>query len=199
MNYFFVFLGLAYFLGSIPTAVWYAKIFHKIDIREHGSGNPGATNSLRVLGKTAGITVLIFDIVKGYLVMYLASYYLDQNWQLFAIGITAVVGHIFPIFSQFRGGKGVATAFGVILFLNPFGALISAIVFFIVVFISRYVSLSSLLGAFAFAIFLTIKFTDQPLVYGMAFFLSFLLSFTHRENISRLLNGNENKFPPKKA
>lgn len=198
MTYFLIFVGLGYFLGSMPSAVWYAKIFHNIDIREHGSGNPGATNSLRVLGKTAGITVLVFDILKGLIVMYLASFYLSENWQLFSIGITSVLGHIFPVFSKFKGGKGVATAFGVILYFNPIGSLFSALVFFIVVFITRYVSLSSMLAAFTFAIYLLIKFPNQYLIVSMAFFLALLLVFTHRENITRLLIGKENRFPPKK-
>ena len=137
------FLLLAYLIGSIPSAVWYAKYFHGIDIREHGSGNAGATNSLRVLGKKAGIIVLIFDLIKGLTPVLLSKYFGFLPEFSFIVGIVCVVGHIWSVFSQFKGGKGIATSLGVILAVSPLGAGISILVFIIVVVIFRYVSCKS--------------------------------------------------------
>ncbi len=190
---------LGYLIGSIPTAVWYARVFHKIDIREHGSKNAGATNSLRVLGKKAGITVLIIDILKGLLVIGIAKMFGINADNQFIVGFAAVIGHLLPIFAGFRGGKGIATSFGIIIALNPLGALICIIVFVAVLSASKYVSLGSLLGAFSFLIFNMIKNPDQYFFQILCFALFMLLVFTHRENIKRLLKGTENKYPPKSA
>jgi len=180
---------LAYLLGSIPTAVWYAKYFHNVDIREHGSKNAGATNSLRVLGKKAGIIVLLIDAMKG-LIPVLVSKYLEMpDTTAFLIGLTSVFGHLFPIFSGFKGGKGVATSLGVIIAVSPLGALISLIAFVVVVFLTGYVSLSSLVAALVFVVYFLI----------LSHTLFMLLIYTHRANIKRLIDGTENKFTRKKS
>lgn len=185
---------LAYILGSIPTAAWYAKYFHNIDITKHGSGNSGATNSMRVLGKKAGIIVLIIDVLKGFLLVFLFNLYFEESFQAFLLGIVAILGHIFSIFLRFKGGKGIATSLGVILAVFPFGALISLAIFIFVVWITKYVSVASLSAALCFALLLSFQYPkDTPLLFlGWALFV--LLSFTHRTNIKKLIAGEENKF-----
>ena len=194
---------LAYLLGSIPTAVWYGKFFHGIDVRQHGSGNAGATNSLRTFGKKAGIIVLIIDFFKGFIAVSLASWLFpdsDENLYLY-MGIAAVVGHLYPVFAQFRGGKGVATAIGVVVATFPPTAIGCVVVFLILVFLTKYVSLASMLGALAFPIQITFNlWGDMATPYTVAFswFLFFILVFTHRHNIQRLMKGTENKVGAKK-
>ncbi|MFY7912101.1 MAG: glycerol-3-phosphate 1-O-acyltransferase PlsY [Emticicia sp.] len=194
---------LAYLLGSIPTAVWYGKIFHGVDVRQHGSGNAGATNSLRTLGKKAGIIVLIVDFLKGFLAVKAASYFsteIDSILPL-AMGLAVIAGHIFPIFAQFRGGKGVATAMGVLVATFPWAALGCMVVFMIIVLATRYVSLGSILGALAFPIQLTFNlWNDNADKYaiGFAWLIFIILAVMHRQNIQRLLNGTESKFGAKK-
>jgi glycerol-3-phosphate acyltransferase PlsY len=187
----------AYLLGSIPSAYWYGKYFHGIDIREHGSGNIGATNSLRVLGKKAGIFVLIFDLLKGLIPVYLGRYLGLSEEMVFLIGLTAILGHIFSIFAGFKGGKGIATSLGVILAVSPIGGGMSAVVFIVIVYITKYVSLGSLLAGLAFVVyFLILNGVFNPLSY-IAFGLLLLIVFTHRINIQKLLNGTENKLGKK--
>jgi acyl phosphate:glycerol-3-phosphate acyltransferase len=197
-----IFTGVlvAYLIGSIPTAVWYGRIFHGIDIRQHGSGNSGATNSLRIMGKRAGIFVLLIDVLKGFLAIKFASI-LSQNTdnqpvELISVllGGAVVVGHIFPVFAQFKGGKGVATALGVILAVNPLMALGSIILFILIVFLTRYVSLGSMLGGLSFPILMLIFQNKNPIYIYFGFGLAILLMITHRENIKKLLSGTENKF-----
>lgn len=198
MSEFVPFLVLAYLIGSIPTAYWYGKVFHKVDIREMGSGNSGATNSLRVLGKKAGITVLLIDIFKGFVVVLitrLAGFNLEDQ---FLISIGAVVGHLLPIFAQFKGGKGIASSFGIIIGINPYGAIICILVFVTIVKLTKYVSLGSLLGAFSFLIFSVFVYQDSLFIPLCCLILFLLLCFTHRQNIKRLLKGIENKYPPQK-
>jgi glycerol-3-phosphate acyltransferase PlsY len=197
MSEFAPFLVLAYLLGSIPTAFWYGKIIHKVDIRKMGSGNSGATNSLRVLGKKAGITVLIIDIFKGLMVVWLARFAGFSLEDQFLFGIGAVIGHLLPIFAQFKGGKGIATSFGIILGINPYGALLCVLVFVVVVKLSKYVSLGSLLGAFSFLLFSFFAYKDTSFIQLCCLLLFVMLCFTHRQNIKRLINGVENKYPPK--
>lgn len=196
-------IALAYLIGSIPTAVWYGKFFHGIDVREYGSGNAGATNSLRTLGKKAGIIVLIIDFLKGFLPLFVGLYFfpeIEKNTVLL-MGIAVIAGHIFPIFAQFRGGKGVATAMGVLVATFPLAALGCVIVFALFVFLTKYVSLASLLGALAFPVQLTFNVWNyNPSFYEIAFaFVIFLiLTIMHRQNIQRLFNGTESKFGVKK-
>lgn len=194
---------LAYLAGSIPTAVWYGKIFHGVDVRQHGSGNAGATNSLRTLGKKAGIIVLIVDFLKGFLAVKAASLFSTETDSILPLimGLAVIAGHIFPIFAQFRGGKGVATAMGVLVATFPWAALGCMVVFMIIVFATKYVSLASLLGALAFPIQLTFNlWNDNADKYaiGFAWLIFVILAVMHRQNIERLLKGTESKFGAKK-
>lgn len=190
---------LAYLLGSIPTAVWYSRIFHKVDIRQHGSGNAGATNSLRILGKKAGIIVLLIDLLKGILAVSIARIILPENETAVLIaGFMAVMGHLFPVFAQFKGGKGVATSLGVVLAVYPLGALVCIGSFIVVVFLTRIVSLGSLFGALAFLVAILFM---QPTNYTLQIFagaIFVLLTITHRQNAKRLFNGTESKIGQKK-
>ena len=193
----------AYLAGSVPTAVWYGKIFHGIDVRQHGSGNAGATNSLRTLGKKAGIIVLIVDFLKGFLAVKAASLLSTETHSILPLimGLAVIIGHIFPIFAQFRGGKGVATAMGVLVATFPWAALGCVLTFMVVVFITKYVSLASLLGALAFPIQLIFNlWNDNADKYaiGFASVIFVILLIMHRENIQRLIQGTESKFGAKK-
>ncbi|WP_306552280.1 glycerol-3-phosphate 1-O-acyltransferase PlsY [Daejeonella sp.] len=197
-------LILAYLFGSIPTAVWIGQAFYGIDVREYGSGNAGATNTFRVLGKKAGIAVMVLDILKGYTATNLA--YLiglsvtgpqDSvqfvNYQL-ALGVTAVMGHLFPVFAGFRGGKGIATLFGMILAVHTGAALICVLTFVVVLLISKYVSLSSILSGFSFPLSVIFIFQSpirSVVLYGMC--ICVLILITHQKNIERLLKGKESK------
>ncbi|WP_082893001.1 MULTISPECIES: glycerol-3-phosphate 1-O-acyltransferase PlsY [Emticicia] len=193
----------AYLAGSIPTAVWYGKIFHGVDVRQHGSGNAGATNSLRTLGKKAGIIVLIVDFLKGFLAVKAASLFSTETDSILPLimGLAVIAGHIFPIFAQFRGGKGVATAMGVLVATFPWAALGCMVIFMIIVFATKYVSLGSILGALAFPIQLTFNlWNDNADKYaiGFAWLIFIILAVMHRQNIQRLLKGTESKFGAKK-
>ncbi|MEO6302787.1 MAG: glycerol-3-phosphate 1-O-acyltransferase PlsY [Bacteroidia bacterium] len=195
-----VFIILAYLIGSIPTAVWIGKTFYNIDVREFGSGNAGATNTFRVLGQKAGIPVLIIDILKGALavsVAFLSSYIFESdefvNLQL-ALGIAALVGHIFPVFAGFRGGKGVATILGIVMCILPLSCCLALVVFLIVLFASRMVSLSSMLAGIAFPFILYFVFHNtNPILTTFSIVVAALLIVTHRKNIIRIVNKQESK------
>ncbi|MBG6234679.1 glycerol-3-phosphate acyltransferase PlsY [Pedobacter sp. CAN_A7] len=195
---------LAYLFGSIPTAVWLGQAFYGVDVREYGSGNAGATNTFRVLGKKAGIAVMTIDILKGYTATKLA-YFIGLsitgpqnssqfiNYQL-ALGLTAVVGHLFPVFAGFRGGKGVATLFGMILAVNFPAALLCVLVFLVVLLITKYVSLSSICSGFAFPLGIVFLFQStirSEVLYSMC--VCVLVLVTHQKNLERLLKGKESK------
>jgi glycerol-3-phosphate acyltransferase PlsY len=192
---------LAYTLGSIPSAVWIGKRFHNIDIREHGSGNAGTTNTIRVLGWATGIPVLLIDIAKGWLAAMLPFFFhmadpgtaLLTNLQMIT-GIIAIIGHIFPILAGFRGGKGVATVFGVFLALQPLLTLSSIGVFLTVLFITGIVSVSSMSAGISFPVFLFLFF-DTPSIFFKIFavLVGLALLVTHRTNIGRLWRGEETK------
>jgi glycerol-3-phosphate acyltransferase PlsY len=190
----------AYLIGSIPTAVWWGKRYYNIDVREFGSGNAGATNTFRVLGKKAGIPVLLIDILKGtvaVLLAFLSPFAFDTNQFVnleLGLGIAALVGHVFPIFAGFRGGKGVATILGVVICLTPITSLMVLGVFLIVLLATRYVSLSSITAGLSFPFFLNIVLKNQNqtlLVFSI--FVAVLLIVTHKKNIGRLLKRQESK------
>lgn len=194
-------LILAYLFGSIPTAVWIGKAFYGIDVREYGSGNAGATNTFRVLGKKAGIPVLIFDCLKGFAAVKLALLFTEEpisnaafvNYQL-ALGISAVIGHIFPIFAGFRGGKGIATLLGLMLAIHFEGAVISLIVFLIVFMVTRFVSLGSMTAALSFPFIIVLLFqTTVPSLIAFSMFIAILVLITHQKNIERLVRREESK------
>lgn len=192
----------AYFIGSIPTAYWIGKWFFNIDIREHGSKNMGASNTFRVLGAVWGIIVLIIDLGKGIAAVQLAHAVDSTDWLgteltfwKLMLGLVAVAGHIFPVFAGFRGGKGVATLFGVVLAIQPWTALISIGAFVIVVFLTKYISLGSIIAVIVFAacVWFAVKETN---VYMRWFSVvaALLVLIMHRSNIKRLIEGTENKF-----
>ena len=193
----------AYLIGSIPTAVWYGKSMHGIDVREHGSGNAGATNTFRVLGGKAGLIVFCIDVLKGLIATSLAYLLLDQGGitiEKFVIyklilGVIAVTGHIFPIFAKFKGGKGVATLLGMVIAIHWIAAMICLGIFIIVFLLSKYVSLGSMLAALAFPILLLLpRFNPHdPIVIIFAFSIFAMVVITHQKNIVRLLHGEENK------
>ncbi len=198
---------LSYLLGSIPTSVWVGKYFHGIDVRKHGSGNAGATNTIRVLGWKTGIPVLLVDLAKGWVAAMLPVFFalagektaLLINLQIFT-GLTAVIGHIFPVFAGFRGGKGVATIFGVLLAIHPSLTLLCFGVFLVVLIITGIVSVSSMSAGIAFPILLFAVF-DTPSLFFKIFsvIVAIALLITHRNNIKRLLKGEEKKLFIKKV
>lgn len=194
---------LAYLIGSTPTSVWVSKFFFGIDIREYGSGNAGATNTFRVLGPNWGAFVMIVDMVKGVIavkLVYLLPYYLDHDTQMtnlqICLGLSAVIGHIFPIWAEFRGGKGVATIFGMVLGIQPIVAICCVGVFLLVLYLTRFVSLSSILASIAFPIFILVIFNEPEDLYRVfAIAVALMVLVTHQKNISRILHGDESKVP----
>lgn len=192
---------LAYIFGSIPSAVWVGKRFYNKDIRDFGSGNAGATNTFRVLGKKAGIPVLIFDVLKGWFSVYVLSHSLGvdtltnsfMNIQI-ALGIAAVIGHVYPLFANFKGGKGVATTLGVVIALEPISAFSCMGVFIIIIFISRIVSISSMIAAISFPVFVVFIYkTEYISLLVFSVIISLLIVVTHIKNIGRLMDGTESK------
>ncbi len=198
----FLLIVAAYLIGSIPTAYWIGKAFFNIDIREHGSKNMGASNTFRVLGPVWGIIVLIIDLGKGMAAVQLALLVHSTDWlgteksfwQLL-FGLVAVAGHVFPVFAGFRGGKGVATLFGLVLAIQPWIALISIGAFIIVVFLTRYISLGSIIAVIVFMACVWFAYKESN-VYMRWFSIvaAALVIFMHRSNLLRLLKGSENKF-----
>lgn len=193
---------LAYLLGSIPTSVIVGKIFYNLDIRTVGSGNAGATNTIRVLGLKAGIPVLIFDVFKSYLAVKLSLWLSNPSFSInqeviyqIVLGSAAVIGHIFPIFASFRGGKGVATLVGVIIALYPASFLVILVCFCLLMVFTRIVSVSSIVSSilFPFVEIVIFKESNVPLII-LAVGIAIFIPLTHRANIKRLLSGTEKKF-----
>lgn len=194
----------AYLIGSIPTSVWYGRTFFGVDVRSFGSGNAGATNTFRVLGKRAGTVVLLGDMLKGYSAALLSTllfqlgYIPESNVLMFKLifGLIAVIGHLYPVFAQFRGGKGVATLLGMVLATHPEVAAVCIGIFLLVVIASQYVSLGSMLAALAFPILLLLRVFGQkesPLLIVFGFVVFLLVMLTHKKNIGRILNGQESR------
>lgn len=196
----------AYLLGSIPSALWVGRLFYGIDVREFGSGNAGATNTFRVLGKKAGVPVLLMDILKGILAIALAHFSGFPshstpliNYQI-ALGVAAVLGHIFPLLAGFRGGKGVATLMGVALAIQPMGAGMALIVFLVVLIAFRYVSLASMCAGLSFPFIVLVVLHNSPAsLIIFSFMVAALLIITHKKNIQRLLKKQEPKVQLSKA
>ena len=198
-----LFILFAYLIGSIPTAVWISRYFFGVDIRDYGSGNAGATNTFRVLGSKWGCIVMSADVLKGFIAtsLYIVlPFYMHNEWDrtnlMVGLGLAAVVGHIFPLWADFRGGKGVATLFGMILAIQPIVALYCVGVFLLCLYLTRFVSLSSILASIAFAVLILFIFNEQePLYRAFAIAVALLVILTHQKNISRLLRGSESKIP----
>ena len=195
-----ILLVLAYLIGSIPSAVWVSKWVYGLDIREHGSGNAGATNTFRILGSKAGSGVMLMDMLKGFIAVKLALFSpLPPEWEAYRnlqvfLGLASVLGHIFPIWAEFRGGKGIATLFGMILSIQPIVAVSLVAVFVCMLYLTRYVSLSSITASIAFPVLIVFIFNAHELSYKLfAIATACLVVLTHYKNISRLINGNESK------
>lgn len=201
---------IPYLLGSIPTAVWVSKGLYGSDIRTYGSGNAGSTNMFRVFGVKAGILTQVVDIIKGVLAALipvmaftwgpLPHFMADQNLpiQMCFCGLIAAIGHIYPVLAGFRGGKGINTLLGTILVAQPLAGGVAILVFLLVILLTRYVSLGSMLGTLSFTIYLVVQGLISPpfptvllLILSGSMFV--LVVFTHRSNLKRLLAGNENR------
>jgi len=194
---------LAYLIGSIPTAVWVSKSIFDIDIRDYGSGNAGATNTFRVLGSKWGSVVMFVDVLKGViatsLYIFVPFYLTDELARtnlMILLGMTAVLGHIFPIWANFKGGKGVATLLGMALAIQPIVAFICLGVFIVTLLATRFVSLSSMLASVAFMVLILFIFHEKETTYRLfAILVALMVIVTHQKNISRLFKGTENKVP----
>ena len=199
-----LFLLLAYLIGAFPSAVWLGRTFYNTDVREYGSGNAGATNTFRTLGPKAGIPVLLMDILKGWIAVNLVYFVTDNQlmsderfFELkLAFGIAAVIGHLFPIYTGFRGGKGIATMLGFMIGIYWQAALLSALVFILTLLISKYISLSSIIASLAFPfiviVILGMNNTNSSLII-FSIFVPILSLITHQKNIERLIRQEENK------
>lgn len=197
---------LAYLLGSIPTSVWVGKAFHGVDVREHGSGNAGATNAIRVLGWKTGVPVLVIDIIKGLLAAMLPLFFhlaskgtaAMTNVQIIT-GLTAIIGHMFPVFAGFRGGKGVATAAGVLIALHPALSMVCLGIFALVFVITGIVSVSSMTAGIAFPVVLLVFFDTPSVIFRIfSVIVALAILLTHRKNIKRLIKGEEPRLFRKK-
>ena len=193
----------SYIIGSIPTSVWVGKWFYGVDVRNYGSGNAGTTNIIRVLGPGAGIPVFIIDVMKGFAAVeltYLCKVNFGTHNEIFAIfkvilSFIVVVGHVFPIFAGFKGGKGISTSLGVILALFPYAALVTTVIFIVILLITHYVSLGSITSAIMFPFINIFIFNSTEWAYLLfSIAISFFVIVTHRKNIKRLLKGEETKF-----
>ena len=192
---------VAYLLGSLPTAVWTGRIFHGIDVRMHGSGNAGATNVMRVLGVKTGVPVLLVDMLKGWAAVSLLKIQPDveKGEELFmilsiALGILAVIGHIFPVLAGFRGGKGVATISGVCFALHPAATAAALGIFILALLLTKYVSVGSISAGITFPVWVILVFRSPYIsLWIFSIVAAILLIITHRKNIIRLKNGQENK------
>ena len=192
-------LILSYLIGAIPNGYVIGKVFFKKDIREFGSGNTGATNSFRVLGKPAGFIVTFLDIFKGFITVFFPLWFSVHAQGPIStffthgliVGIFAIIGHVYPIYLKFKGGKAVATSAGVVLGVNPILLLILAVIFFGILYLTKYVSLSSIIAAISCVIGSLI--IHDYILFGMSAFVSIILIFRHRSNIIRIFKGEEPK------
>lgn len=199
----FLLIVVAYLIGSVPTSVWVSRYFFGIDIREYGSGNAGATNTYRVLGSKWGTFVMVVDVLKGVIassLYVLIPHYMIDSWDrtnfMIGLGLAAVVGHIFPLYAGFKGGKGVATLLGMAVAIQPLVAICCIGVFLLVLYLTRFVSLSSILASVSFAVFILFIFNEkEPLYRVFAIAVALMVILTHQKNINRLLKGTENKVP----
>ena len=200
MWYMILGVAIAYLLGSISFAVWIGRIFYKVDVREHGSGNAGTTNTIRVLGWKPGLFVLLLDAFKGWLAIHIGDGLMPEcyaGWQEYydvLLAVSVLLGHIFPLFTGFKGGKGVATMVGIVLALYPEAFLGAFAIFMLVFLLTHYVSLASILAAVVFPILDIFVFHQEHIVLMIfAILVPLLIIITHRKNIGRLLKGEESK------
>ncbi|MCB0736974.1 MAG: glycerol-3-phosphate 1-O-acyltransferase PlsY [Bacteroidetes bacterium] len=198
--YIFIAGILAYLLGSFPSAVALGKWLKGIDVRGFGSGNAGATNVFRVLGWQLGVPVLMLDIAKGIFAArlsfldVLSNHGLDRIEMALVFGLAAVIGHLFPIFAGFKGGKGVATFFGVLIGAHPESAFVSVAIFTAVFFLTKYVSLASIITSIMYPVqIIVVHNFQQDLMIVFSLIVPLVVCITHSKNINRLLNGTENR------
>lgn len=198
---------LAYLIGSIPTAVWIGRMFYGVDVRTKGSGNAGATNTIRVLGLKAGIPVMIIDVFKGWLAVYIANFFYSDSIGFIdlvdfkiILAAAAILGHVFPIYVGFKGGKGIATLLGVGIALFPTASLIAVLIFTVTLILTSYVSLGSIIAAVTFPIveILILGHQDHFSLILLSILVAVFVPLTHRKNIGRLIRGEESKFTIKK-
>lgn len=194
LGIYILFTMVSYIGGSIPTGLWIGLIFYKKDIRNFGSGNIGATNAYRVLGKIPGIVALIVDLLKGFIPAFIAKLYFSQYPYLGLLaGISAIFGHMFSLFLKFKGGKGVATGTGVYLALAPIPTLLTGIIFLIAVGTTRMVSMGSITSAIGLAILTLIFYPNDYAFVFCTFLVAITVVYKHRANIKRILKGEENR------
>ena len=194
---------IAYLIGSIPTALIISRRFFGIDIRDYGSGNMGATNTFRVLGSRYGTMVMVFDMLKGIAAVSLYNflpYYFHNEIErtnfMIGLGLAAVAGHILPVFAGFRGGKGVATLFGMLLAVQPVIAISCISVFLLALYLTRYVSLSSILAALSLPVCVLWIWNEHEVMYRIfALLVAAMVVLTHQKNIGRILRGVESRIP----
>jgi glycerol-3-phosphate acyltransferase PlsY len=193
-------LVLAYLIGSIPSAVWVGRTFYGIDVREYGSGNAGATNTFRVLGKKPGIVVLIMDTLKGFCAVKVAYFIGDYDpkspefidFEL-ALAVCGLLGHIFPVYVGFRGGKGVATMLGILLAVHFPAAIICATVFLLMFLTTRYVSLSSMVSGITFPVIIMVFYSTNSSINIFSLAVAIMILVTHQRNIERLISREESR------
>jgi len=197
----FLIIVIAYLIGSISIGYLFARWFKGVDIRKLGSGSAGATNISRLMGFKVAVLVLILDAIKGFITIYLALFLLGKNllageWIVMLCGIAVIAGHNWPLYFNFKGGRGAATMLGVFLALMPLPTLIAFIIVSIIIALTRYVSLGSIAGAIAVPI--AILITDKPSEYFyFGLIISIIIIYQHKENINRLLRGKEAKLGQK--
>ena len=201
--YLLIMILVSYLLGSIPTSIIASKLLKGIDIREHGSGNAGATNVFRVMGWKIGLAVLIIDMAKGYIptVIFYKLGIKGVDWSIINLqilaGLSAIFGHIWSVFAGFKGGKGVGTGAGMLIGLTPFAVLVGIVIFAIVVAITRFVSLGSILASVSVPITVFLQNQAEGMfptrLFIFSLFVPALIIYTHRKNIQRLLKGQESK------
>ena len=191
---------LAYLIGSIPSAVWVGRKFYGIDVREYGSGNAGATNTFRVLGKKPGIAVLLMDILKGFLAVklaYLVGDYSSDSPEVIdfelALAVCGLMGHIFPVYVGFRGGKGIATMLGILIGVHPQAAFYCAIVFIITLLLSGYISLSSMVAGITFPIVIMVFYSTNSSINIFSLAVAVIILVTHQRNIERIISKEESR------
>ena len=190
---------LAYFLGSIPSSVWLGRMIKGVDLREHGSGNAGATNAFRVLGKPIGVAVLALDMLKGFAAVNLSYLQFEIHWETeswmilrIVLGLVAVTGHIYPLFAGFKGGKGVASMAGVGLAIHPYAALAALGIYLLVFLIFRLSALGSLAAVTSYPLWVILVFSSEfRSVWLFSVLVPILIFATHRSNIIRLIRGKE--------
>ena len=197
-----IFAVIAYLLGSIPTSVWVGRLFFNTDVRDHGSGNAGATNTIRIFGWKAGLPVMVIDVFKAVAAVLLVRLipWVEKGSDLYytiesVYALLAIAGHIFPVFAGFRGGKGVATVFGAMLIINFPATLISFLVFALIIAFTRYISLGSILAGITFPIAIILILNIPHIGFQIfSLLVPVIITISHRQNIGRLFRGEERKF-----